>query len=136
MNVLIDTNVIVDVLTRRQPFFADSARVLDHAERGNCVAWVCGTTLTTVFYLLRRSLGSAATIERMKDLTAICRVAPVNQSVIEAALHDRFSDFEDAVLHHAAVLVGADCIVTRNEADFRESSLLVYSPAQFLASLL
>jgi len=59
----------------------------------------------------------------------------VSQSVIESALHDRFVDFEDAVLHHSAVLAGADCIVTRNEADFRASSLLIYSPKQFLTAL-
>lgn len=135
MNALIDTNVIVDVLTRRDPYFANSSLVLDRAERGDFVAWVCATTVTTVFYLARRSLGAVTAVERLRDLTAICTIAPVNQSVVDSALHDRFSDFEDAVLHHSAVLAGADCIVTRNEADFRESSLLIYSPAQFLAAL-
>ena len=135
MNALIDTNVIVDVLTRRDPFFADSSLVLDRAERGDFVASICATTVTTVFYLVRRHLGARETVERLKDLTTICIVAPVNQYVIDSALHDRFSDFEDAVLHHSAALTGADCIVTRNEADFRESSLLIYSPAQFLAAL-
>lgn len=135
MNALIDTNVIVDVLTRRDPFFADSSLVLDHAERGDFVGWVCATTVTTVFYLVRRSLGTDLSIERIKDLTAICRVAPVNQPVIDSALQDRFPDFEDAVLHHSALLAGADCIVTRNAADFRDSSLLIYTPAQFLTAL-
>lgn len=135
MKALIDTNVIVDVLTRRDPFFADSSLVLDHAERGDFVAWTCATTITTVFYLVRRHMGAKETVAKLKDLTMICTVAPVNQSVIDAALHDCFSDFEDAVLHHSAVLAGADCIVTRNEVDFRESSLLIYSPTQFLSAL-
>ncbi len=135
MNALIDTNVIVDVLTRRDPFFADSSGVLDRAERGDFMAWVCATTVTTVFYLVRRHLGVEETVERIKDLTAICAVAPVNRSVIDAALHSHFTDFEDAVLHHSAVLAGADCIVTRNQVDFRDSTLLIYTPAQFLAAL-
>lgn len=135
MNALIDTNVILDVIMGRDPFFTDSSLVLDHAERGDFVAWVCATTVTTIFYLTRRHLGSEATLDRIKDLTAICAVAPVNHSVIDSALHGRFVDFEDAVLHDSAVLAGADCIVTRNQADFREASLLVYSPTQFLATL-
>lgn len=135
MNALIDTNVIVDVLTRREPFFTDSSLVLDHAERGDYVAWVCATTVTTVFYLTRRHLGAAAAVAKLKDLTSICTVAPVNRAVIDSAIGSAFDDFEDAVLHHSAVIAGADCIVTRNEADFRESSLLIYSPAQFLAAL-
>lgn len=57
MNVLIDTNVIVDVLTGRERFFADSSRVLDRAERGDYLAWVCATTVTTVFFLVQRHLG-------------------------------------------------------------------------------
>jgi predicted nucleic acid-binding protein len=135
VNALIDTNVILDVVMGRDPFFADSSLVLDHAERGDFVAWVCATTVTTLFYLTRRHLGAEAASDRIRDLTAICVVAPVNHSVIDAALHGRFSDFEDAVLHHSAVLAGVECIVTRNEADFRKSSLLVYSPTQFLAVL-
>lgn len=135
MNALIDTNVILDVLTRRDPYFSNSSLVLDRAERGEYVAWICATTVTTIFYLARRHLGSNDAVARIKDLTTLCSVAPVSQSVIESALHDSFADFEDAVLHHSAVLAGADCIVTRNEADFRASSLLIYTPAQFLTAL-
>jgi len=135
VNALIDTNVIVDVLEQREPFFADSSRVLDRAERGEYSAWLCATTVTTVFYLVRRHLGKKETIERIRDLTAICAVATVNQSVVAAALESRITDFEDAVLDHAAVTAGADCIVTRNAADFRRSSLLIYSPSQFLSVL-
>lgn len=135
MKVLIDTNVIIDVLTGRSPHFEDSSRVLDHAERGDCIAWVCATTVTTIFYLVRRHLGAAATVEKIQDLVSICAVAPVNAAVIDAALASGFTDFEDAVLHHSAVAAGADCIVTRNTADFRHSSLLVYTPAQFLAAI-
>ena len=135
MNALIDTNVIVDVLVKRQPHFADSSRILDRAERGDFTAWLCATTITTVFYLVRRHLGSVETIERLEDLTAICATAAVNQAVIESALRSSIGDFEDAVLNHAALTVGANCIVTRNVADFWHSSLLVHTPGQFLAAL-
>lgn len=135
MNALIDTNVIVDVMARRQPFFADSSHVLDKAERGDFTAWICATTITAVFYLVRRHLGSQATVERIQDLTAICSTATVNQAVIAAALQSPISDFEDAVLHHSALNAGADCIVTRNESDFKHSTLLIYTPAQFLSAL-
>ena len=73
------------------------------------------TTVTTVFYLVRRHLGKEEAIERIRDLTAICSVAAVNQSVIAAALGCKIADFEDAVLDCAAATAGADCIVTRNE---------------------
>ena len=135
MNAIIDTNVILDVLLRREPFFNDSAQVLDQAERGKYTAWICATTVTTLFYLVRRHLSTSETIERLKDLTAICSIAPVNQSVIDSALQSRFSDFEDAVLNFSATTIGANCIITRNESDFKHSELLVYNPSQFLAAM-
>lgn len=135
MNALIDTNVILDVLMKREPFFADSVAVLDRAERGEFVGWLCATTVTTIFFLIRRQLGRDVAIEKLKDLSSIFATAPVNKAVIDSALEGRFRDFEDSVLNEAAVLVGADCIVTRNERDFKYSSLLVYSPSQFISSL-
>jgi predicted nucleic acid-binding protein len=135
VNALIDTNVVVDVILAREPFFADSSSVLDRAERGEFTAWVCPTTITTIFYLVRRHLGASATIKRIEDLTAICSTAAVNNVVIDSALRSPFADFEDAVLNHSALTVGADCIVTRNESDFKHSTLVVYNPTQFLASL-
>lgn len=135
MNALIDTNVIVDVIVKREPFFTDSSSVLDRAERGEFTAWVCATTITTVFYLVRRRLGAPDTIKRIEDLTAICSTAAVNQAVIASALKSPITDFEDAVLNHSALTVGADCIVTRNELDFRHSTLVIYNPTQFLAAL-
>lgn len=135
MNALIDTNVILDVLMKREPFFADSVAVLDRAERGEFVGWLCATTVTTIFFLIRRQLGREVAIEKLKDLSSIFATAPVNKAVIDSALEGRFRDFEDSVLNEAAVLVGADCIVTRNERDFKYSSLLVYSPSQFISSL-
>ena len=135
MNALIDTNVVVDVLMKREPFFNSSARVLDCVERGQVVGWLCATTVTTIFYLIRRELGREVAIERLGDLTSICSIAPVNASVIDSALDSKFTDFEDAVLNESASLVGAECIVTRNEGDFRYSELLVFSPSQFLAAL-
>ena len=132
---MLDTNVIVDVLLRREPFFADSAEVLDRAERGAFTAWVCATTVTTIFYLVRKHIGSAATIARLEDLTSLCATAAVSHAVIATALHSPVADFEDAVLHHAALAAGAECIVTRNQADFKNSTLPIYSPAQFLKTL-
>ena len=135
MIALIDTNVVLDVLLRRESFFADSALVLAASEKSNCQGVLCATTVTTLHYLVGRELGSLASMEKVNDLLSIFEVAPVNRSVLESALKSGFSDFEDGVLHEAARQYGADCIVTRNVRDFRKATLPVYAPAQFLAAL-
>ncbi len=69
------------------------------------------------------------------DLLTVFGVAPVTRVALEAAIASPIEDFEDAVLHEAAVRAGADCIVTRNTADFRLANLPVYTPAQAVQAM-
>jgi hypothetical protein len=59
-------------------------------------------------------------------------IAPVNRAVLAEALAGRIADFEDAVLYQSARLAGADAIVTRNQKDFKQASLLVLGPDELL----
>lgn len=62
-------------------------------------------------------------------------VAAVNRPVIEGAMRSRIMDFEDAVLEQAALLVGAEVIITRNTKDFARGTLKTLDPRQYLAQL-
>ena len=135
MIALIDTNVVLDVLTRREPFFSDSTLVLAAIEKSVCKGALCATTVTTLHYLVGRKLGAAESLEKVKGLLSLIEVAPVNRAVLESALSSGFSDFEDGVLHEAARQYGADCVVTRNVKDFKKAVLPVYTPAQFLEQI-
>ena len=135
MIALVDTNVVLDVLLRREPFFADSALVLASIERSICKGALCATTVTTLHYLVGRKLGAVESLEKIKSLLSLFEVALVNRSVLESALRSGFSDYEDGVLHEAARHYGADCIVTRNVKDFKRAVLPIYTPAQFLEVL-
>ena len=134
MRVLVDTNVVLDVLLKRQPFFEDSAGVFGFAEQSKIEGLLCATTITTIDYLLQRSLTHAAARQTLKKLLELFDIAPVNRAVLEEALKSRLSDFEDAVLEQAGRLAGAEVIVTRNQQDFRNSALKVLGPDELLAS--
>jgi len=135
VTTLVDTNVILDVLLAREPFVSDSTRVLGSVETSRCRGLLCATTVTTIHYILRRTVGTRASLKRVTDLLSMFDVAPVNRSVLETAVGKNFKDFEDAVMHQAACQAGADCVVTRNISDFKNSDLPVFTPAQFLAAL-
>jgi len=132
---LVNTNVVLDVLTRREPFFADSALVLAAIEKSVCKGALCATTVTTLHYLIGSKLAPVESLEKVKGLLSLFEVAPINRAVLESALSSGLSDFEDGVLHEAARQYGADCVVTRNLKDFKRATLPVYSPAQFLELL-
>lgn len=135
MRVLFDTNVILDALLARQPFAADATQLMAMAERKNIDGLLCATTVTTLYYILAKATSDAVARTRITGLLGLYDSAAVNRSVLQSALHLSFRDYEDAVLHEAAQLAGADAIVTRNGRDFRQATLRIYSPAELLAAL-
>ncbi|RWX43349.1 putative nucleic acid-binding protein, contains PIN domain [Candidatus Electrothrix aarhusensis] len=135
MNVLFDTNVILDVLLAREPFSTDAANLLAKVERSEIIGFACATTITTIHYLSTKMLGPQAAARHIESLLALFVIAPVNRLVLENAFAAKFSDFEDAVLHEAAVHAGVQHIVARNIKDFKNASLPVYEPKNFLSML-
>lgn len=127
MKILFDTNIVLDVLMDRLPYSEAAVELFSKVEDGTIIGYLCGTTITTVFYLAAKSIGAARAQEEIKKLLSLFEVAPVNRHVLEAALVLDFNDFEDAVIHEAACHVGADVIVTRNQRDFLKSKIMVYS---------
>ena len=135
MKVLFDTNVILDVMLLRDPFFKSSARILAEVERKNIEGFVCSTTITTIHYLVEKSKGRKVALSQIENLLKIFQVTQVDKSCLESALNSKITDFEDAVLNESAYRERVDGIVTRNEKDFKQSKLTIYNPEELLKIL-
>lgn len=135
MKILLDTNIVLDVLMDRTPFADAATELFSKVEDGTIIGYLCGTTITTVYYLAVKTVGAPRAREEIKKLLGLFEVAPVNRVVLESALVADFSDLEDAVIHEAACHVGAEAIVTRNQKDFKKSRISVYSSEE-LAKIL
>ena len=135
LRALFDLNVILDVLQRREPFYAMSARALASAETGQAEGLVAAHSLTTLFYLVARDQSPDQARVILADLLRFLTVAGVDAQVIEGALNLPYRDFEDAVQMMAAVPAGATHLITRNPQDFRAGPLPVLQPAELVALL-
>lgn len=135
MRVLFDTNIVIDVYLLREPFLENAQLLFDAVDGGVLTGLLGATSVTTVFYLVRKKVGSAVAQEKIGELLTRFAVAPVGRAVIEDALALGFSDFEDAVLHEAARHARADALVTRNVGDFQRGSLSIYTPDELLRLL-
>jgi len=133
LSVLIDLNVILDVLQRREPFYMMSARVLACAETGLVEGWVAAHSLTTLFYLLAKYQSTEQARVTLSELLSFLPVATVDQAVIEGALILPYGDFEDAVQMMAAVQTGVQYLVTRDVRDYKAGPLPALMPAELLA---
>ena len=133
--VLFDLNVLLDVLQKREPFYADSARVLACAETGRVQGFVAPHSLTTLFYLYAKDQSAAAARVTLTSLLQFLSVVPVDGTTIEQALNLPYRDFEDAVQMMAAVQCKAEYLVTRNGRDFQPALVTVVQPAELLAQI-
>ena len=132
MNVFVDTNVLLDVLTRREPFYADSVAIWTLAERGRIRGFVSAVSFTNIFYIVRKLRDrrtARRTLTLLRDtFTPVACTAQILNQAIDADI----KDFEDAVQYCSAVSAGADCIVSRDPDHFPRTELPVLPPAEFL----
>ena len=133
MRVLVDTNVILDILQKREPFFANSYQAVRKALEDGNECLISASAATDIFYILRKALGSAQQArERMKQLAQLMDFADVQGIDIHTALMREMTDFEDAVVDAVAERSGVSYILTRNIKDFAGSVVPTILPADFL----
>ncbi|RZT01209.1 PIN domain-containing protein [Cuneatibacter caecimuris] len=133
MRIIVDTNVILDIFLKREPFFADSYQALRKAIEVDTECLISASAATDVFYMLRKSFKSAAKAkETLDQLSQIITFADVLSVDIHTALMRAMPDFEDAVVDAVAERNGVDYIMTRNIRDFAGSVAQVITPTEFL----
>ena len=131
--VFLDTNILLDVLTVRGPFYGDAARLWTLAEEGRIVGLISAISFGNCYYVLRKQAGRANADEAMCHLRDAFKPVELTEQILDQAIDAGFSDFEDALQFHSAVHARAECILTRNPDHFPRAPLSVLSPAEFLA---
>jgi predicted nucleic acid-binding protein len=133
VNVLFDTNVILDALLERDPYIEAASKLFALVDNARIKGTICATTVTTIYYIAAKDFGARRARDQVHGLLGLFEVAPVGREVLDGALDVDFSDYEDAVLHEAARSAGVTAIVTRDRLDFANSSIPVLDPHELLA---
>ncbi|MBM3493065.1 MAG: PIN domain-containing protein [Armatimonadetes bacterium] len=136
MKVLFDTNVVLDVLLDRQAHAEVAVRLFSLVDTGRIEGLVCATTVTTIHYLAARAKDKSTAQRCVGELLVLFGVACVDGPVLRSALGLGLTDFEDAVLHEAALAAGACAIVTRDAKGFAGATLPVFHPHELLTAVL
>lgn len=136
MVILIDTNVALDFLTMRHPYYEDAQNVIRMCAEERVIGYLAFHSLPNIFYILRKSHSET---DRRKMLIKLCLVLKVtgasHERVCNAIDNNEFSDFEDCLQDECAQEVSADYIVTRNARDFRHSKVKAVTPREILAMI-
>jgi predicted nucleic acid-binding protein len=135
IKVLLDTDVNLDFVLQRQPFFVEADEIFLRCINGEFDAYVCDITPINIFYVGRKEIGRNKTIQAIDDLLIMTNICMVNLNMLKSALTSPITDYEDAVQHECAVAENLDAIVTRNTKDFKNSTVKIYTPDEFLQVL-
>ena len=133
--VLIDLNILLDVLQKREPFYEISVHLLASIETGRVRGYVAAHSITTLFYLIKKDRSAAEARAMITNFLQFIKIAPIDQGTLEQALNLDYDDYEDAVQMISAVQCKADCLITRNVKDYQPALLSVLQPVDFLGTL-
>ena len=132
MRVFVDTNVVVDFLGKREPFFHDAAIIFEMGRLGKIDVVVSALTIVNCAYILRKQFSNVVTLNKIEDFCQMLRISPIDRTVILNALSSRPADYEDAVQYNSAKFFSPDVIITRDKTGFKEYGVLTMSPVEFV----
>ena len=133
MKIYLDTNLIIDVLAEREPFYDRSRKIWELVEKRDLTGYLSATTITDIFYIINKQLGVKRAYETIKKIMAVFNITSVSEADIRKALNLEFKDFEDALQLICAKKIKAKYLITRNKEDFQEGKdLQIVNPEEFL----
>lgn len=135
MRLFLDTNVMLDFLGERDPFYISAAKIATLADKRSLRIIVSALSYATVNYFLTKYDGLEKTKEKLRKFKVISEICELDEVIIEKGLNSDFSDFEDSLQYFSALRTECDIIITRNGKDFKKSEIPVMSPDEFLNSI-
>ena len=133
MRYMIDTNVILDVLLQREPFFQESKNVLSYCEERSIEGFISASAATDIFYLVRKGLGSTdEAYKALGHILNIVKVLTVTNEDVNSAFLQKANDIEDCLLATCAKSNKCDGIITRNTKDFLTFGIKLYQPEDII----
>lgn len=133
MNILIDTNVMLDFLTERELFFDGADKIMQMCKQKKIIGFIASHSIMNAFYILRKDFSVQDRREMLRDYIKLVTVVGIDGSSIDRALQrEDFSDVEDCLQDECALRCRADYIVTRNIGDYKYSKVKAITPDELL----
>lgn len=131
--LFLDTNIVIDLLDKREPFCYDAVRLFTMAYNKKVQLLVSPMTYATASFLLRKH-GTEEVRRLLNNFRLLSRVTTANERTVDESLVSQFADFEDALQYYSALTAKAEAIITRNKKDFANSKMPVMTAGEYLAA--
>ena len=133
--LLVDTNIVLDLLAQRKPFYMEAAELFSLADKKQIRLSLSSLSLANTHYVLAKHKPESEARKIIRNFKILVQVLSFDDTIADLALNSDFRDFEDAVQYFTAIENEQDAIITRNMSGFRESRIPVMTPREFIESL-
>lgn len=136
MNVFIDTNILMDIFSNREPFVKMSLKIYILGNQKQIQLYTSSNTITTLHYLLKKYIDEDKIRMALEQVLENIQIIPVDANIIRKSLKSNHKDFEDAIqIISAQSIHSMDCIITRDLKDYKNSEIKVFTPDEFLSKI-
>lgn len=131
--LFVDSDVVIDFFTDRDPHANPASELFELNEQGNVRLYLSAISINNIYYIVMRFLGHKKALEVIEALSEMTEIVGTTKKEIIQALKNNFADFEDSIQYSSALTIkDVDAIITRNIKDYRNSSIAVMTPLNFL----
>lgn len=135
MKLLIDANILLDVLQKREPHFHNSSLIWKLCETDSVEGYVSSLTFANLIYVMRKELDPNKIENVLQQLKLIFQFTDLSVTDITKAANLKWDDFEDAIQNAIAERIHADYIITRNVRNFNKSRITAFTPEEYLSRI-
>ena len=134
-NIFLDTNIVLDLLAHRMPFYTEAAKLFSLADKKRIKLSISALCLADSNYILSKQHPEMQVRRVLRKFKVLVNVLPLDDKISELALNSEFRDFEDAIQYFTAIENDQDIIITRNQPDFKESRIPIMTAGEFIKSI-
>lgn len=131
--VFMDTDVILDFLLNRDPYISEITEIIERSVLNEMTLCVSSLTISNLHYIISRIENKKSANNKIKKILKLLTVENVGQTTVTKAMESEFSDFEDGIQNYCAEEADHKVLITRNTKDYKNSSLAIMTPKEFLA---
>jgi predicted nucleic acid-binding protein len=133
--IFLDTNIILDLLAYRMPFYTDAAELFSLADKKKFTLSISSLCFADIHYILSKQNPGMEVRKILRNFKVLVNVLSLDDKITDLALNSEFRDYEDAIQYNTAIENEQELIITRNQADFKDSKLPIMTAGEFLKSI-
>lgn len=130
--VFVDTNIIIDLLAKREPFYKDAQDLFTLSDKKEIELCISSLSFAKAYYSIAKHHKDVDAKKYLSKFKVLVTVFPLEDKAIELALASDFTDFEDGLQYFIAMDNEAEIIITRNKKDFKSSKIPVMTAGEYL----